>query len=94
MKTTLLALLGLAAVLVLATPPQAHAGVFVGVRIGPPPAYGYAYVAPRPYIYPVYRPLYTPRWRAYPYYGPAAYWRHERWEHRRIADRGFRRDRR
>lgn len=87
MKTTLVAMLGLAAALTLVGPSQAHAGVVIGVQVGPVfprPVYGPVYVAPRPYVYPVpyaYRPVYMPRWRAYRDYDRHPYWWHERYEH-------------
>jgi len=90
MKTTIFALLGLAAILTFVGPTQAHAAVVVGVRVGPVyahPGYAYAYVHPRPvlpyayapgYVYPA--PYWGPRWapRHYAYRGyvaPHRYWR-------------------
>lgn len=70
-KKTVFAVLGLAFVLALASPPKAHAGVVIGVGVGPVfvprPAYGYVAVHPRPYAYaPGYaRPYVYP----YAYYG-------------------------
>ena len=75
MKRTVFALLGLAFVLALASPPKAHAGVVVGVGVGPVfgprPAYGYVAVHSRPYAYPYgygyARPHYV--YPSYGYYG-------------------------
>jgi hypothetical protein len=55
---TLLATLGLAVAMIFAVPSKAHAGVFVGVRIGGPLVVarpGYV-VAPRPYYPYAYYP--------------------------------------
>ena len=91
-KTTLLAMLGLAAALTLAIPSQAHAGVVVGIGVGPVapvPVYGHVYVGPRPYYYPgyypapyVYGPGYVAGYRGYGYYGRDYRWGRDRWAHR------------
>jgi len=98
MKGTVFATLGLAIALVFASAPQAHAGVIVGVGIGPVyagPAYGYVAVHPRPYAY--YQPYaYAPGY-VYPYYygrfdrdrgWDRRDWARRDWEHR---DYGYRR---
>lgn len=88
MKSTIFAMLGLAAVLALATPPRAHAGVVVGVGIGPvyaAPVYGYV-AAPRPYVY-------YPRPYAYAY-GPGYVYPGYRYYGRFDRDRDWDRDRR
>ncbi len=100
MKSTLFALLGLAAVLTLASPPQANAGVVIGVGVGPVyhrPAYGYVVAPPRPYFYHahpyVYAPAYVPRANFYPghFYGDRR-WANGGWDHRVRGDyRGWRR---
>lgn len=70
MKKTVLAMVGLAFALTLASPSRANAAVVVGLNVGPVyarPAYGYVYVHPRPYIYArpyAYAPAYV-----YPNYG-------------------------
>ena len=55
MKRTMFAMLGLAFVMMLAAPSQAHARVFVSVQVGPVVSRP-AYVAVRPYPY-YYRPV-------------------------------------
>ena len=100
MKSTLFVLLGLAAVLTLASPPKANAGVVSGVGVGPVyhrPAYGYGVVAPRPYFYHAHRyayaPVYVPRANFYPahFYGDRG-WANRGWDHRVRGDyRGWRR---
>ena len=100
MKRTIFAVMGLAFVLALASPPRAHAGVVIGIGVGPVfvprPAYGYV-VHPRPYAYPYgYAPAYAPP--AYGYYGHYdrdRYWdRRDRdrreWNHRDRDDREWR----
>jgi hypothetical protein len=103
MKKTIFALLGLAVVLALASPPKAQAGVVIGVGVGPVfvprPAYGHGYVAvhARPgYAYPYgyapgyARPYYAPRaYGYYDHYDRDRYWDHRDWDR---GDRG-RRDR-
>jgi len=106
MKTTVFALLGLAAVLALANPPRANAGVVIGVGIGPVfprPAYGYVVAPPRPYVYYAhpyarpyaYAPGYTyPPYVAYGHFDRDWRWDHRGWDHRDRDDRwghGFRR---
>jgi hypothetical protein len=78
-KRTVFAILGFAFVLALASPPNAHARVVIGVGIGPVfvprPAYGSVIVAPRPYHAAPYlyaapgyvRPYYVPRADSYSY---------------------------
>ena len=100
LKTSLLAVMTLAAALLFLNPPKAHAGVAIGVTVGAPvyvrPVYPYPYAVVRPvprpvYVYPrpyVYSPVVYGR-----YYYRRPYWRHERferreyWEHRRHHDR-------
>ena len=99
-KTTLFAMLGLAAALTFAIPSQAHAGVVVGVGIGPvvpAPVYGRVYVGPTPYYYPGYYPApyaygpgYVAGYRPYRYYG--YYGRDYRWDRDRRMHRDFRYD--
>ena len=91
MKRTILAMLGLAFVLALASPPKAHAGVVIGVGVGPVfvarPAYGYVAAHPRPYhSYPYgYPPVYARPHYVYPTYGyyghvyRGGYWAHRDW---------------
>jgi len=89
MKKTIFALLGLAAVLALVGPTQAHAAVLVGVRVGPVygrAIYPYVYVHPRPILPYVYGPRYGypgpywgPYWRPRAYYGYRAYYGPRRW---------------
>lgn len=75
LKKTVFAMLGLAFVLALASPPKADAGVVVGVGVGPVfvprPAYGYVAVHTRGYYaYPYgYAPLYARPHYVYPPYG-------------------------
>jgi hypothetical protein len=80
---TLFAMLGLAVAMIFAAPSKANAGVFVGVRVGPRPAY--VVVAPRPYRYAYYPPrvIVAPA-----YAGPGFYYR-GRWCPRPYAYRGF-----
>lgn len=102
MKRTIFATLGLAIALSLASVPQAHAGVVVGVGIGPVyagPAYGYVVVHPRPYYQPYYQPYaYAPGY-VYPSYGYGRFDRDRRWDRRDWdrrdwdrGDHGYRRD--
>jgi hypothetical protein len=100
MKSTLFALLGLAAVLTLASPPKANAAVVIGVGVGPVyhrPAYGYVVVPPRPYFYHAhpyaYAPAYVPRVDFYAghSYGDR-HWANGGWDYRTRRDyRGWRR---
>ena len=104
MKRTVFAMLGLAFVLALASPPKAHAGVVIGVGVGPGfvsrPAYGYGYVVAHPRPYYAYPYGYAPGY-ARPYYVPPAYgyyghygrdrdWDRRGWGHRDRDDRGWR----
>jgi hypothetical protein len=105
MKATIFATLGLAAVLALATPPRANAGVVVGVGVGPVfvrPASGYIVVPPRPYFYYqhpyAYGYAYGPGYGypGYRYYG--RFDRDRRWDRRdrdydrhEYGERGYRR---
>ena len=87
MKRTIFAVIGLACVLALASPPKAHAGVVIGVGVGPVfvprPAYGYVVVHPRRYAYPYgYAPVYAP-----PYYAPPAYRYYGHYDRDRYWDR-------
>jgi len=72
LKKSIFAVIGLAMVLAVMTPTQAHAGVVVGIGVGPVVARPYVVVHPRPYAYYgpprpyVYAPVY-----AYP--GPGYY---------------------
>ena len=100
MKSTLFALLGLAAVLTLASPPKANAAVVIGVGVGPVyhrPAYGYVVVPARPYFYRahpyVYAPAYVPRAYFYPGHFDGDWrWANRDWDHRVRGDyRGWRR---
>jgi hypothetical protein len=84
-KSILFAVLGLAAVLTVMTPSQAHAGVVVGVGVGPVVARPYVVVHPYPYAYYGPRPYYAP---AYAYPGPN-YWVRGRWHPRYYAYRGY-----
>ncbi len=83
-KSILFAVLGLAAALTVMTPSQAHAGVVVGIGVGPVVARPYVagpyayYGPPRPYVY-------AP---AYAYSGPG-YWVGGRWHPRYYAYRGY-----
>ncbi len=90
MKKTIFAMLGLVFVLALASPPKAHAGVVIGVGVGPVfvarPAYGYVAVHPRSYAYAYgYAPVYARSHYVYPPYGyyghayPSGYWAHRDW---------------
>jgi hypothetical protein len=91
-------MLSLAAVmfaLVLAAPTKAHAGVRIGIAVGPvypapvyaSPAYGYVVVNPRPepYYYSPYAYGYSPNYHypSYRSYGryPVRDWRREHREH-------------
>lgn len=94
MNKMIFAALALAAALMLATPTPAHAGVVVGVGVGPVvgvrvgPVYGPAVVYParvypRPYVYvaPAPRPYWRPYWHAHRYYEYRGYGaRPYRWE--------------
>ena len=86
-KSMLFAKLGLEAALTVMTPSQAHAGVVVGVGIGPVVARPYAVVHPVPYAY--YGPprpyVYAP---AYVYPGPGV-WIRGHWYPRYYAYRGY-----
>jgi hypothetical protein len=69
-KSTIFALLGLAVMLALASPPRANAGVVIGIGVGPVyprPAYGYVIVHPRPYVYYAPGYVYAPRYVHPPY---------------------------
>jgi hypothetical protein len=104
-KKTLFAVFGLAMALAFASPEKAHAGVAIGVTVGPVyarPVYPYAYVYPRPYaqayVYPrpyaqayVYpRPYVYPGPVVYGNYNRGPYWRHERFERHAYAEhRGY-----
>ena len=81
-KTLIFAMLGLAAMLTLASPTQANARVVVGVAVGPVALVPHAYVYPQPYYPWAYGPVYPahywgPYWhpRVYGrvYYGPRGY---------------------
>jgi hypothetical protein len=99
-KKSLFAGFGLALALAFATPEKAHAGVAIGVTVGGPvvderPAYAYAYVYPRPYVYPPAYVYARPYWHRPgptfygPYYG-RPYWRHEAFErHEYLEHRGY-----
>jgi hypothetical protein len=87
LKKSLFALLGLAAVLTVMSPQQAHAGVVVGIGVGPVVARPYVVVHPGPYAY--YGPprpyFYGP---TYAYPGPGFYVG-GRWHPRYYAYRGY-----
>ncbi len=95
LNKSLLALLGLALALTVMSPAQAHAGVVVGIGVGPVVARPYVVVHPRPYAY--YGPprpyVYAP---AYVYPEPGYYvggrW-HPRYYayHRHVGPRYWRR---
>jgi hypothetical protein len=98
-KSTLFALLGLAAALTFASPTKANAGVVIGVGIGPVfprPAYGYVAVPPRPYRYYArpyaYAPAYVPpAYFAYGHFDRDRRWDHRDWDRRDRDDyRGWR----
>ena len=106
-KRIMLALAAVMFALMLAAPSQAHAGVRIGIAVGPVyptpvyPAYGYVVVHPRPEPY-YYRPYsyYAPSYYAPSYrdHRPYVYrdWRGDRrereWrEHRGYDRRGYRR---
>jgi hypothetical protein len=99
MKSMIFAMLGLAAVLTLAAPPSAHAGVVVGLGVGPifaGPAYGYVVGSARPYAYYsrpyAYAPGYVyPRYRYYRDYD--RFDRDDRWNRYDGDRRWDRRDR-
>ena len=99
MKSTLFALLGLATVLTLASPPKANAGVVIGVGVGPvyPHPYGYVVAPPRPYVYYAhpyaYGPAYVPRaYFAYGHFDRDRGWARRDWDHGFRGDyRGWRR---
>ena len=99
-------LLSLAAVmfaLVLASPTKAHAGVRIGIAVGPvypapvyaapvyaAPAYGYVDVAPRPYCYRPYTyapSYYYPSYRPYRGYAVRDWHREREWREHRGYDR-------
>jgi hypothetical protein len=100
----MLSLAALMFALVLASPTKAHAGVRIGIAVGPvypapvyaPPAYGYVVVNPHPYYYQPYAYGYEPSYyyRSYRPYRPYVRdWHREReWrEHYRYDRRGYRR---
>jgi hypothetical protein len=101
-KSTIFAVLGLAAALALASPQKANAGVIIGVGVGPRyarPAYGYVVGYPRPYGYYarpyVYAPGYVrPAFGFYGRFGPDRRWAGREWVRngwvRNGNDRGFR----
>jgi hypothetical protein len=98
-KSSLLALLGLAAALTLASPAKANAGVVIGVGVAPAcrrPAFGYVVVHPRPYAYGphpyAYPPAYVyPAWGYYGGFHPATRWYRRGFAYRAyIGPRGFR----
>lgn len=87
-KTLIFAMLGLAAMLTLASPTQASARVVVGVALGPvavvPHPVYHAYVYPRPYYPWAYGPVYPAR-----YWGP--YWHPRVYGYRAyVGPRGYR----
>ena len=97
-RRTLFAMFGLGLALGLLTPEKAHAGVAIGVTLGPVmvrPAYPYAYVYPRPvpvpapvfYAPPYPRPIFYRRCYARPYWRHRAFERHEYLERRGFYDR-------
>jgi hypothetical protein len=104
-KKSVFAVFGLAMALVFMNPPNAHAGVAIGVTVGAPvyvrPVYPYPYAVVRPvprpvYIYPPYAyagPVYYGRDYDRPYWRQQRWERHEYWEHHRW-DRDRDRDRR
>ena len=89
MKSSIFAVLGLAAAMSLFSPSQARAGVVIGVGVGPVcarPVHGYVVANPRPYGY--YAPAYPVYGR---FYGGGA-WGYRNWDHRGYAGpRYFRR---
>jgi len=92
LKKLALPLLGLVLSLALVNPPQAKAGVVVGLGVGPVgvavgPVHPYGYVYPRPYYYGPY--AYAPGY-AYPhrsYYG--GFYGGGRWYPRGYGFRGY-----
>ena len=99
-KSTIFAVLGLAAALALASPQKANAGVIIGVGVGPRyarPAYGYVVAGPRPYGYYagpyVYAPGYvSPAYGFYGRFGPDRRWAGREWvRNDRGAYRGWNR---
>jgi len=93
MKSTIFAVLGLAAALTLAAPQKANAGVIIGVGVGRP-AYGYVVAHPRPFFYAhpyAYAPGYVaPAYGFYGGFAPVHPWAHAWGRNDRFAYRGWR----